>query len=165
MKPGLFVLLVALVLLASPLTFARDTPEYTQFGHEINVGPGQKTGDLTCFACSIHVRGDVAGDVTTFLGSVVLEGNASVAGDVTTFGGVVRVGYGTKISGDLTALGGKVVRDPHAEVAGDVTAFEGQGWLLAIFGLPLFMFAALVAFIIWLVQRRQRPVQTYARAA
>jgi hypothetical protein len=156
---------MALALVASPLTFAKDTPEYTQFGHEINVAPGQKTGDLTCFACSIHIRGDVAGDVTTFLGSVVLEGDASVAGDVTTFGGTVRLGSGTKIGGDLTAMGGKIARDSHAEVGGDVTAFEGQGWLLAIFGLPVFMFAGLVAFIIWLVQRRQRPVQTYARAA
>jgi hypothetical protein len=153
------------LLITAPLAFGKNNPEYTQFGHDIVVGPGQKTGDLTCFACSIHIRGDVAGDVTAFLGNIVIEDGASVAGDVTTFGGVSRVAPGTKIAGDLTALGGKIVRDPSAQVGGDVTALVGPIWLVLIFGLPLFLLAGLVALVVWLVQKRRPAQQTYARAA
>jgi hypothetical protein len=165
MKFTLFSLVLVLLLVGAPFLLAKDKPEYTQFGHQINVAPGQKTGDLTCFACSIHVRGEVAGDVTAFAGNVVLEEGGSVAGDVTTFGGVVRVGSGSKIAGDLTALGGKVSRDPNAQIAGDVTALVGPVWLVLIFGLPLFLLAGIVALIVWLVQKRQPPAQTYARTA
>ena len=158
-------LLLLLLLVAAPFAFAKNNPEYTQYGHDIIVGPGQKTGELTCFLCSIHVRGEVAGDVTAFLGNVVVEDGGSVAGDVTTFGGVSRVAAGTRIAGDLTALGGKIVRDPSAQVAGDVTALVGPVWLVLIFGLPLFLLAGLIALVVWLLQKRRPEPQTYARAA
>jgi len=165
MKSISLSLLMVLVLVAAPFALAKATPEYTEFGHQITVAPGQKTGDLTCIACSIHVRGEVAGDVTAIAGNVVLEEGASVAGDVTALGGMVRVASGTKIAGDLTALGGKVSRDPGAQIAGDVTALVGPIWLALIFGLPLVLVAGVIALIVWLVQKRRPPAQTYARAA
>jgi hypothetical protein len=158
-------LLMIYILLAAPFALAGDNREYTQFGHSIYIGPGQQTGDVTCFACSVRVRGQVGGEITTFGGNVTLEDNASVAGDVTTFSGTVRLGPETRIAGDLTTMGGTLIRDPKAQVAGDVTTFGGQGWLFVIFGLPLLIFAGIIALIVWLVQRRQRPVQPYARAA
>jgi phage baseplate assembly protein gpV len=164
MKSTFSGLLLTLVLAVAPFASAKNNPVVTQFGHDIRIAPDQKTGDLTCIGCSIYVRGEVAGDVTAVGGSVILEGDASIAGDVTTVGGNLRAGNGTKIAGDLTAVGGKVYRQPEAEVAGDVTALDGQGWMLLIFGLPLLIFAGIVAFIVWLVQPR-RPVQPLARAA
>src|SRR5215471_14075574 len=127
MKSTVQSLLVLLVLVAPTLALSGDTHEYTQFGHSIYIGPDQKTGDVTCFLCSVRVRGQVGGEITTFGGNVTLEDSASVGGDVTAFG--------------------------------------GQGWLFVIFGLPLLIFAGIIALIVWLVQRRQRPAQTYARAA
>jgi hypothetical protein len=50
----------------SPAAFAKENPSYTQLGRSISVGPGDKVGDLTCFGCNIHIRGEVAGDVVTF---------------------------------------------------------------------------------------------------
>ena len=50
----------------------------TQTGSDIRVGPNDETGELTCFGCSIHVRGHVLGDVTTFGGSVVVEEGGQV---------------------------------------------------------------------------------------
>src|SRR4030081_3628630 len=83
----------------SAAAFAKENPSYTQVGRNINVGPNDKVGDLTCFGCSIHVRGEVAGDVTAFGGNVTLEDEAQVAGDVTVFGGDVRLDRGVKVAG------------------------------------------------------------------
>jgi hypothetical protein len=166
MKPTSKFLLITLVVVAGiSLAAAKDNPDYTQFGRDIYVAPDQKTGELTCIGCSIHIRGQVASDVTTLGGDVVLDGDASVAGDITAIGGKVRLGAGTKVAGDLTSMGGKLIKDPQAQVAGDVATFDGQGWLFLIFGLPLLLFAGLIAFIVWLVQGRKRPVQPLARAA
>ncbi len=62
---------------------AKDNPSYTQFGHNINIGPSDEVGDVTCIGCSIHVRGLVAGDVTAVGGSIIIEDQAQVTGDVT----------------------------------------------------------------------------------
>lgn len=158
-------LLLLLTLITAPFALAKPNPEITQFGHAIVVTAGQKTADLTCIACSIHVGGDVAGDVTTIAGDIVVEEGASVAGDVTSIGGAVRIAPGTKVAGDLTALGGKISRDPSAQVAGDVTALVGPVWLALIFGLPLFLLAGIIALVVWLLQKRRPQPQTYARAA
>lgn len=158
-------LLTICILLAAPLALAGDNHEYTQFGHSIYIGPDQKTGDVTCFMCSVRVRGQVGGEITTFGGNVTIEDDASVGGDVTAFGGTVRLGPATRIGGELTVMGGTLIRDPKAQIGGDVTTFGGQGWLLLIFGLPVVFVAGIIALIVWLIQRRQRPVQPYARAA
>jgi hypothetical protein len=52
----------------SGCALAKNNPSYTQVGHNISIGPNQEVGELTCFGCSIRVRGQVAGDVTTFGG-------------------------------------------------------------------------------------------------
>src|SRR4030088_1296817 len=80
----------------STAAFAKDNPSYTQVGHNINVGSNDKVGDLTCFGCSIHVRGEVAGDVTAFGGSITLEDEAQVAGGATPVGGAARVERGVR---------------------------------------------------------------------
>jgi hypothetical protein len=165
MRFNLRSLLLLTLLLAAPFALAGDSREYTQFGHSIYIGPDQRTGDVTCFFCSVRVRGQVGGEITTFGGNVTIEDNASVGGDVTAFGGTVRLGPATRIGGELTVMGGTLIRDPKAQIGGDVTTFGGQGWLFVIFGLPVLIFAGIIALIVWLIQRRQRPAQTYARAA
>jgi hypothetical protein len=148
--------LVCLLALSS-VAFAKDNPSYTQFGHNINIGPNDQVRDLTCFACSIRVRGQVAGDVTSFGGSIVIEDHAQVAGDITTFGGNIRLDQGAKVAGDATVFGGQIRRDPAATISGDVTSMGGHGWLVPILLAPFLALGLLVAFVIWLVQRRRGP--------
>jgi cytoskeletal protein CcmA (bactofilin family) len=124
---------VLFCLALSSVAFAKDNPSFTQVGHNITIGPNAQVGDLTCFACSIRVRGQVAGDVTAFGGSIVIEDQAQVAGDVTTFGGDIRLDEAVKVAGDATVFGGQIRRDPAATISGDVTSMGGHGWLVPSF--------------------------------
>lgn len=130
--------------------------------HDIRVEPGDKVGDVSCLNCSVYIRGQVTGDVFALHGNVVVESGGSVAGDVSTLIGDVRIESSSNIGGDISAIGGAVRRQPQATVGGDVSAMEGTGTMLLIFFLPLAMLAAMVAFIIWLVQRNRRPATAIA---
>jgi hypothetical protein len=158
------VRLLGYLLFAGVLSGAAyaDGPDRTQFGRNINIGPGEEVGDVTCFGCSVRVRGHVSSDVTTFGGGIVVEEQGEIAGDVTSFGGDVRLDKDVKVAGDITVFGGRLHRDATATVSGDVTNFSGSGWLLLIFGLPLLMLGAFVALVIWLVRRLMRPAMPVA---
>jgi hypothetical protein len=149
--------LCACVALSSAALAQGTAHDRTQFGRDINIGPNEQVGDITCFGCSVRVRGHVASDVTVFLGSVIIEDQGEVGGDVTDFGGGVRLDKDVKVGGDVTAFGGPVRRDAAASVGGDVTNFSGGIWLFLIFGLPFVVFGAIVALIVWVVRRLTRP--------
>lgn len=152
------------ILLLFTSAFAAGAPDRTQFGHDIRIDANEQATDLTCINCSIYIAGEVAGDVTTVHGRVVLEGSGQIAGDVTAVLGDVRMDASTQVAGDLTVVGGHVRRAQGSQVAGDVTALEGTGWFAAIMAIPLFFLGALIALIVWLVQRNRRPAPVPARA-
>jgi hypothetical protein len=164
-KTLLFGLLLVLVLTVAAPCFGRGGSDYTQFGHDIRIGPEQNVGELTCFNCSVYVRGNVGGDITTFHGSVVLEDNAAVGGEVTAFLGDVRADSGTKIGGDVTVFSGTVHRQQGAEIGGEVTTMDGTFWFFLIFIVPILFLIGIVALIVWLVQRNRRPAHARPRAA
>ena len=146
------------VLLAPSAGYAAHTaPDRVQFTRDIRIGPNDRVGDVTCIACSVHVRGQVSGDVTAIAGSVFIEEGASIAGDVTAVGGSARAESGTQVGGDLTTIGGNLLRDPQATIAGDVTTIGGGGWVFLIFLLPFLVLGGIIALIIWLVQRSRHP--------
>ena len=147
------LLAVLFVTALSGAAFADGAHDRTQFGRDINVGPGEEASDATCFACSVRVRGHVEGDVTTFGGNVIVEDQGEINGDTTTFGGNVRLEKGIKVDGGVTVFGGRLYRDPSATIGGDVTNFSGSAWLLLIFGLPMVLLGAFIALIVWLVRR------------
>jgi hypothetical protein len=146
---------VLLVVLAATAAFA-DSHDRTQFGHDIVVNAGEEASDVTCFGCSVRVRGHVDTDVTTFGGSIVVEDGGEIEGDTTTFGGNVRLDHGSTINA-ITVFGGRIHRDFGAAVNGDVTTFSGSIWLVAIFGLPFAILGAFITLIVWVVRRLLRP--------
>lgn len=158
-------LLAGFLLIAiSTAAFGQGSHDRTQFGHNISIGAGEEVTEVTCFGCSVRVRGHVTSDVTTFGGSVVVEDQGEIGGDTTTFGGSVRLEKDSKVH-EVTVFGGQVHRDAAATVNGDITNFGGAGWVVLIFGLPLVMFGAVVALIIWLVRRLMRPALPVAAQA
>jgi hypothetical protein len=154
-----------LVCFGLPSAAWADGPhERTQFGHDINIGPNEESGELTCFGCSVRVRGRVSSDVTVFAGSVVVEDQGQIGGDTAVFGGGVRLDKNVKLGGDVTVFGGKIRRDPTASVGGDVTNFAGSIWIFLVFGLPCVVLGMLVALVVWVVRRLLRPAASAATA-
>jgi hypothetical protein len=160
-----WLILFSLACVLATSAVAQGSHDRTQFGHDITIGADESASEATCFGCSVHIRGRVDGDVTTFGGSIIVEQDASVGGDTTSFGGDVRLGGGTKVK-DVSVFGGRVRRDPGAEVEGDVTTFAGGAglWLFLIFGLPVVLLGAVIALIVWLIRRfTRRSVPVAAR--
>jgi hypothetical protein len=157
----LSIFLTLLALLATP-AFASNSHDRTEFGHDISVGPGEEVSEVTCFGCSIRIRGKVDGDATTFGGSVILEDQGEVGGDATTFAGSLRLRGEAKVGGDVAVFAGRIQRDPDTAIGGDVTNFSGPWWLILIFGLPLAIFGAFVAFVVWIIRLLTRPATTVA---
>jgi len=141
----------------STVVLADDGNDRTQFGHDINIAPGEQVSDVTCFGGNVRVRGHVTTDVTVFDGSVIVEDGGQIDGDAVVFGGGVRLDKNVKVGGDVTVFGGQVRRDPSASVGGDITNFSGWIWMFLIFVLPLVILAAFVTLIVWLIRRLLRP--------
>jgi cytoskeletal protein CcmA (bactofilin family) len=144
---------LALLAALSTLTLAESSHDRTQVGHNITVGPDEEIGEATCFGCSVYVKGHVAGDVTTFGGSIVLEPQAEVGGDATTFGGNIRLDQDVKIRGDVTVFGGRIRRDSASTIGGDVTNMGSGRWVALIVAAPFVVLGLFVWFIVWLVRR------------
>lgn len=144
-------------IIFSTNVFASRDRDRTQVGHAINIGPDEEASDVTCFGCSIRVRGHVSSDVTAFGGNVVIEDGGEVRGDITAFGGGVRLDKQTNVGGDITVFGGRIQRDPAATVGGDVTNMGGPGWMVLIFLAPMIVLGLFVALIVWVIRRLLRP--------
>src|SRR5947207_12255794 len=127
------ILLIVSTFALPALGFAEHSHERFQMNRDIRVEQNDKTGDLTCLNCSVYIRGEVAGDIFTLNGRVVLEQGAQVSGDVATLIGDVRLDDGAKIAGDVAAIGGNVRRSPQATIAGDVSGMGGAGWVILAF--------------------------------
>lgn len=155
-RTRVFVMLLAVMVLCGA-AFASPSRERTQFGHDVTIGVGEESGEVTCLGCGVHVRGKVNGDVTTIGGSIVVEDRGEISGDTTAIGGNIRLENSAKIGGDATVLGGRLYRDASAAVGGDISSFTGSVWLFVIFGLPFILLGALIALIIWVVRKFTRP--------
>jgi len=146
------------ILTISSLAFGEPSEDRTHFRRNISVDANEEEGDVTCFGCSIHIKGHVMGDETSFGGSIIVEDNGRVEGDVTTIAGNMRIDKQVTINGDVTLLGGRLHRDPAATVGGDVTNLGAGGvWIVLIFLAPFAILGLFVAGIVWLIRRLLRP--------
>lgn len=139
---------LALVALLSSAARAGGSQDRTQFGRNISIAAGDRANDVTCFGCSVRIRGHVTSDVTVFGGSVIVEDQAEVDGDLTAFAGRVRLDDGVKVGGDVTVFGGHLHRDPRASIGGDLTYLGGPGWIVLIILTPFVFFGVFLAFIV-----------------
>lgn len=159
-QPARYFVRLCTILTLSALAWAKSNPERTQFNRDIRIEPDEKVGDATCLNCNVYVRGQVAGDVTTVHGNIVVDKDAVVTGDVTTVLGDARIEKGANISGELTIVGGVLHRQPGSTVSGDVTNFENKSLVVSMMLSPLIVLGIIIALIVWLVQRgrRARPI-------
>lgn len=158
--------IAAIFLLLPHIAAAAPSNDRVQIGRSIVVQRGENVGDLVCIACSIRVRGQTAGDAVAVAGSISLEDGAQIAGDSVAVAGSVRLESNTKVGGDVVAVAGKIHRDPEAVIGGDVTSVGGVGWMVPILLAPFLFLGAIIALIIWLVQRNRQtsPATGYPAA-
>src|SRR2546427_2449292 len=152
----LVILLMISAIALPALGFAERSHERFQMNRDIRVEQNDKTGDLTCLNCSVYIRGEVAGDIFTLNGRVVLEQGAQVSGDVATLIGDVRLDDGAKIAGDVAAIGGKVRRRTQNTIARGVSSLGGGGrGILAVLW-PIRGGAGISSLVVGVVRRALR---------
>jgi len=153
------LLAVALLLVAST-PFARADQDRASFGSDITVDEGQSAGDIACAFCSVHIHGDVKGDVAVFFGSVTVDPSQSIAGDVAIFGGDLNLADDTKVGGDVALMAGDANLASTATIHGDRTIMPGRFWLLLPFA-PLLILIGIIWLIVHLVRRNRYRFPAY----
>lgn len=156
---GLIVFLAIVSVAASARS--GSAADRSQTNHDIWIQPGETAGSLSCLNCSVHVRGEVAGDVAAVHGNVMVESGGAVTGDVAAVLGNVQVENNGRINGDVAAVGGKIRRASQATIAGDQAAIPTI-LLLLLALIPLALLGLLIALIVWLVHRNRHPVPSTA---
>ena len=147
---------------------ARADNDAVQFGSDINISSTHPIHDAVCFFCSVHVQGEVTGDIVVFFGGVQIDGKANrdvvnffgrtrladdsiVGRDLVNFFGSVRAGENVQIGRSLVVLLGDL-RAPQSLSVGKDRVVQ-PAWLLWI---PLIIFALIVIAIVSLIRNWQR---------
>lgn len=150
-----------LVTLATP-AFAKGSHgnDRASFGSDITIAEGESAGDVACAFCSIHVRGDVTGDVAVFMGSVNVEPGHAIAGDTAIAAGDLNLGEGSSVNGDLAILGGSANLADGAAVHGSRSVIpQPLGGLILLS--PLLVLVGIIWLIVYMVRRSRYRFPMY----
>ena len=156
--PKFLLAAALLLLLAAP--FAHADQDRASFGGDINVAEGESAGDVACAFCSVHVHGDVKGDVAVLFGSVTVDSSHSISGDVAILGGDLNLAEDTEVGGDVAIAAGNLNIAPDAEIHGNRTVLPGHLWLLVILS-PLLILISIIWLIVYLVRRNSYRYPAY----
>ena len=77
----------SMLLLSSTPAFAQKSADQAGVGRDITIPDGETAGDIACAFCSVHIQGDVRGDVAVLFGSVTLDAGRNISGDIAILGG------------------------------------------------------------------------------
>lgn len=154
------LLLAVVLLLVASTPFARADHDRASVGGDITVAEGETAGDLACAFCSVHIHGDVKGDVAVLFGSVTVDPTHAISGDVAILGGDLNLAPETEVGGDVAILAGNVNLAPEANIRGDRTVLPGRGWLLIPFA-PLLILIGIIWLIVHMVRRNRYQFPAY----
>jgi di/tricarboxylate transporter len=155
-----WLLAFLLVLVSGVPAFARGSDDRATVGSDITVAEGETVGDVACVFCTVHVSGNVKGDVAVMFGKVDIDPGRSVRGDLAALGADLNLGEGATIGGDLALAGGDANIAPGAMVHGSNTVLPGRGWLLLPL-IPLGILISLIWLIVWIVRRNRYQFPAY----
>ncbi|MDE1176590.1 MAG: polymer-forming cytoskeletal protein [Edaphobacter sp.] len=152
------------ILLVSPLATAfakgHGGNNRASFGQDINVSEGESVGDIACSFCTVHVHGDVTGDVAVFWGSVIVDPGQTIAGDTAIAGGNLRLEEGASVHGDVAILSGVADVAEGAIIHGDRAVLPPPLGTLLLFS-PLIVLALIIWLIVYLVRRNRYRFPQY----
>lgn len=154
------LLLAAALLLVASTPFARADQDRVSVGNNITVDEGQNAGDLVCIFCSVHVHGDVKGDVVVLLGSVTVDPTHAISGDLVILGGDLGLADESEVGGDVAVMAGNANLASTAVIHGDRSIFPGRFWLLLPFT-PLLVLIGIIWLVVYLVRRNRYQFPAY----
>ena len=157
------VLLAVGLLVASVLpAFARGSEDRASVGGDITIAEGETAGDVACLFCSVHVHGDVRGDVAVMFGKIEVDPGRKVGGDLAALGGDLNLGEGATVGGDVAIAGGDANLAPGAMIHGSRMVLPNRMWLLLPFA-PLLILIGLIWLIVYFVRRSRYQFPAYPR--
>lgn len=154
------LLLAAALFLLILTPFARADQDRASFGGDITVSEGETAGDIACAFCSVHVHGDVKGDIAVLGGSVTVDSNRNISGDIAILGGDLNLGDETQVGGDVAILAGNANLAPSAMIHGSRNILPGRFWLLIPFA-PFLILIGIIWLIVYLVRRNRYQFPIY----
>jgi hypothetical protein len=154
------LLAAILLIFATTTAFAKSGEDRVSVGSNITVNEGENAGDTVCILCSVHVAGDVKGDVVAILGSVTVDANHSISGDTVVLGGDFNMKEDSAIGGDLSVIAGDVSLSPNATIHGSRNILPGKFWLLVPFA-PFLILIGIIWLIVYLVRRNRYQFPVY----
>lgn len=159
-----WLIAAALLLFVATPPLARSSEDRASVGGDITIPAGETAGDIACVFCSVHVHGDVKGDVAAVLGSVTVDSGHSIKGDVAVVGGDLTMSDESEVGGDVSVVAGSANLAPNATIHGSRTIFPGRGWLLLPFAAllaPLLFLAGVIWLVVYLVRRQRYAYPPY----
>ena len=156
------------LLLASVLLSLATAPAFAKShgndrvstGSDITVAEGETVSDIVCAFCSVHIHGDVTGDVVALLGSVTVDADRGIRGDTAIMGGDLNLGERSFVNGDVSIMAGDANLASGATIGGSRTILPGRFWLIQPL-IPLLIPIALIWLIVYLVRRRRYRFPVY----
>ena len=130
------------------------------FGSAVEVPEGESAGNIACSFCSVHIRGEVTGDVAVFMGSVTVEPGHSIAGDVAIAAGDLNLGEGSAVNGDVAIVGGDARLPEGATIHGSRSIIPPPLGTLILLS-PLILLAGIIWLIVYLVRRSRYRFPVY----
>jgi hypothetical protein len=156
------LLAVGLLVVSALPAFAKGSEDRASVGGDITIAEGETAGDIACLFCSVHVHGDVNGDVAVMFGKIVVDPGRKVGGDLAALGGDLNLGEGATIGGDVAIAGGDANLAPGAMIHGSRTVLPSRMWILLPFA-PLLILIGLIWLIVYLVRRNRYQFPAYPR--
>ena len=149
-------LLAALTLPA----FAKGDNDRVAVGSEITVPEGQSVGDIACAFCSVHISGEVTGDVAVFMGSVTVDPGHSIAGDTAIVAGDLNLGDGSTVNGDVAIVAGNANLAEGASIHGSRAIIPPPLGTLILLS-PFLVLGSIIWLIVYLVRRSRYRFPVY----
>ena len=155
-----FLLAVGLLLASALPAFAKGGEDRASVGNDITIAEGETAGDVACVFCSVHVHGDVRGDVAVLFGRIEVDPGHTVSGDLAALGADLNLGEGATVGGDVAIAAGDANLAPGAMIHGSRMVLSNRMWLLLPFA-PLLILIGLIWLIVYLVRRNRYQFPAY----
>ncbi|MEO8735137.1 MAG: polymer-forming cytoskeletal protein [Edaphobacter sp.] len=156
--PKLFLTAALLFVVLTP--FLHADQGRASLGSDITVAEGETGGDIACAFCSVHIHGDIKGNVAVLFGSVTVDPTHTISGDVAILGGDLNLADETEVGGDVAIAAGNANLAPSAAIHGDRTILPGRAWLLIPFA-PLIILIGIIWLVVYLVRRNRYQFPVY----